>query len=117
MSECVAKATMASDAVRDSRGPTEVQQLHGEALPTTASDPATTQSSTVDYIEPGDRIWCPVDVDLADSPPPAEVDFWDHLTNTPASAPTTASGRMNGTTDSQVNITTNRYYRSGPEDV
>ncbi|KAJ7306342.1 hypothetical protein DFH08DRAFT_824783 [Mycena albidolilacea] len=57
-------------------------------------DTASGQPVAVDQIEPGDRIWCPVDVDLADSPQPAEVDFWDYLSAPPASPPRTASGRL-----------------------
>jgi hypothetical protein len=84
---------MVSDAERNG---TEAHKLHGQTLRSDASVSASGQPVAVDQIEPGDRIWCPVDVDLADSPQPAEVDFWDYLSAPPASPPRTASGRLKG---------------------
>jgi hypothetical protein len=92
------KSLMASDDVQARQNSANVQESHGASLLPDTSISATTQAVAVDRIEPGDRIWCPVDVDLVDPPQPVEVDFWDYFSAPPASPPRTASGRSKGMT-------------------
>lgn len=62
-------------------------------------DSAETTTALDTKVEKGDRIWCPLDVDRADSDASGSaegVDFWDFFNEPPASPARTASGRLGG---------------------
>jgi hypothetical protein len=66
---------MVSDAGQQRQALAEVQQIHGESPTAAAAETTTAQTVPEKEIKPGDRIWCPVDVDREDSSSPAEVNL------------------------------------------
>jgi hypothetical protein len=75
----------------------QILQVDGGARTSTLPDAFGIVTTPDTTIEQGDRLWCPLDVDQADSDESGsanDVDFWDFFNDPPASPPRTVSGRL-----------------------